>query len=665
MTTPVCHLFYYRGTLMRKQYMLGILIIILFSFTFCGNESTEISPERPAELFNQQEVGSLAAQYNTTAFIPDVDMFAHFEDLLSLFPASTMQTTNVVHGGTLNVGLVRILQTDSAAGFQGNFHGTFPMSSHDLFIGEIQTPSLFPFDETGRIILGDNHQGPVVVGFDFETYTKTLEIRDGVYLFWSDGVPLTLDSIVVSYYSLARLRYVMRPTDYWIHVNGLYEFRNREADYISGLVLSDDGRTLTIQYNNFLPEMMYCNLMTFPRARHRMLIYFDNNELDGDIFNVEVFRATLIGYGAFLLYEHIDNNTVTLIANESYWRGRPNLDRIIIHSVTPDEAVTMLLNGELDIVNIRDADMEYFANDDINFLSAISNQQVMLYFNLGAMVDLTAGERVGLPEHRPRTDDHPITNPAFRRAVSLAIDNQAVVALLGDGLAAPATSILHPYNALNFIDPGSAGTAMLNVDTANALLDQLGLRWGDDGYRMNAYLETLYVNIALPRIQAADVLFEILQNNIREIGIDLRPFTIMPNGAWMDQHIISREARSNNANHSMHMFLIFDEVPEIPIMVWDMIAPWGYSVNNFSAFNHPNVMQVFDTLNNLQTWDEEVLRIVFQNWDQLFQEYVPAIPLFWQLDIQAVNRNVINYTRTRGVHHNAALQWHRVGFIAE
>jgi len=654
---------------MRKQHMLGILIIVLFSFTFCGNESTESSPERPADLFNQQEeVGSAAVQYEPTVFIPDVDMFAHFEDLLSLFPASTMQTTNVAHGGTLNVGLVRILQTDSAAGFQGLFHGTFAFtSSQDAFVGRIMAPSLLPFDETGRIILGDNHQGPVIVEFDFETYTKTLTIRDGVYLFWSDGVPLTLDNLVVIYYYWGRMPMALGPMDYWTHVRGLHEFRDREADHISGLMLSDEGRSLTIQYDIFLPEMMYCTQTVFPVARHRILFYFDNNELDIAAFNVEGFRASFIGYGPFLLYEHVlGSDTVTLIANEFYWRGRPNLDKIVLHSVTPEDAVTMLLNGELDIVDIRDIDIDALANDDdINFLSVISNQQAMLYFNLGAMVDLTAGRHAGLPEHRPRTDEHPMMDPVFRHAISLAIDNQAIVDLLGHGLAAPATSILHPYNALSFIDPGLPSTAMLHVDAANALLDQLGLRWGDEGYRLNAYLEPLYINIAIPRMQAWDALFEILQGNMRDIGIELRPFSMLPGGSLMYQNVILTQSRNNNANHPMHMFLIFDEVPEISLPAWDATAPWGYSVNNLGGFNNDAANQIFNELNAVQLRSDDELRTLYQNWDQLFQAYVPAIPLFWQLDIQAVNRNVINYTRTRGVHHNTALQWHRIGFIAD
>jgi len=648
---------------MRKRYMLCILI--LFLFVACGSEENESRPERPADLFNQQEVGSAAARYESTVFIPDVEAFSHFEDLLSLFPASTVQSNNVAHGGTLNIGVVRDSQNSSNTEFVGNFHTIIAQTIPDRIVTNIITPSLYPTDKNGRIILGDNHSGPVIVDFDFDLLRKTLVIREGVYITWADGVPLTLACIVAHYYYVANVRQIIRPTDYWINIQGIYEFRYHGANHIQGLILSDDGRTLIIQYNQFYTRMMYCVNMSFPFAKHRAGSFFVNHVINWDTISRDELLASNIGFGPFLLTEYIDGERAVLTANEFYWQGRPILDRIVVHSVTQSEAVTMLLNGELDIIDIRDTDMETFENNDFNFLSTASNQQAMLYFNLGAMVDLTAAGHAVLPEHRPRTDEHPITNPDFRRAVSLAIDNQAIIELLlGHGLAAPATSILHPYNALSFIDPSSAGTAMLHVDAANALLDQLGLRWGDDGYRLNAYLETLYVNIAIPRMQANEALFEILQSNMRGIGIELRPFFVLP-GSLMYQNAIIMQSRNNNVNHPMHMFLIFDEVPEIPLPAWDAAAPWGYSVNNLGGFNNDAANQIFSELNAVQLRSDNELRTLYQNWDQLFQEYVPAIPLFWQLDIQAVNRNVINYTRTRGVYHETALQWHRVGFIAE
>lgn len=76
-------------------------------------------------------------------------------------------------------------------------------------------------------------------------------------------------------------------------------------------------------------------------------------------------------------------------------------------------------------------------------------------------------------------------DPRFRRAMSLGIDRTEINQVLFAGLAKEGASTVLPGSALYRDELGSA-YAEFDLDKANALLDEMGLKRGADGYRVMA-----------------------------------------------------------------------------------------------------------------------------------------------------------------------------------
>jgi len=649
-----------------KKAIMGLMMLGVLVLPACGSSNDNESPvlERPTVSTTMSSATNDNAE--PSIFIHEVDYYQQFVEFLRRFPSATESSQTIHQGGTLNIGLVRDPRDANDSGMLGRIHPLIATTRADSIVSQIVTPSLYPMDQQGRIIFGDNHNSPVIIDFDIETNTKTLTMRDGVYLFWGDGVPLTFDALVMNYYYLATIRFVIRQTDYWVNVVGLYDFRYGNADHIAGLTLSDEGRTLTIRYTHFLPTMAYDFYMSFPFARHRSTAFFDNNVINFDVLTGQLMVETSIGYGAFLVEEIVPNDRISLIANENYWQGRPYLDRIVFHCVTPNEAVNMLRSGALDIIDVYCFNLSEVNDDDnIVVLGNFSNTQQMLYFNLGVMRDMSPGQQVGVPEHRPRTDEHPIMDVQFRRAIAFAIDQHAILRAMNSDVHTLATSVLHPFNAYDWINFSSPGLARHDLSIANEILDAAGYRWGNDGFRLDAYGNSIYLNLAMVQTGTSQRVFDSVQASLKEIGIELRHFSVLPNSNWMERSMIITQSQNRNNNHPMHLFIQELEVSPFPNPSHGVLSPWGLSINNLGAFVNDEAQRIFDDINSYQSFDSVFIEDAYQRWEALFNEYIPAIPLLWRMDLQAVNRRVVNYIGVRGQFHDDAVAWHRVGLLGD
>jgi len=130
-----------------------------------------------------------------------------------------------------------------------------------------------------------------------------------------------------------------------------------------------------------------------------------------------------VGTGPFV-FNHADAGHVYASANAGYWRGAPKLDTIVF-SVTPDAAdrLAKLKSGACQIAPVTDAATlaALKAEPSIGIATAVSPDVVYLAFN---------------------TARAPFNDVKVRRAVSEAIDRQAIADGIYGGLAEPATRLV-------------------------------------------------------------------------------------------------------------------------------------------------------------------------------------------------------------------------------
>jgi len=583
---------------------------------------------------------------------------ADLEAMLRVYPASFNAAVPAVQGGTLTLPLLW-----NHHGMQANvmltgmMHQNFAGNQHDQIISHIINPNLFPADAYGRLILGDNHHGSVIVTLDASSQTLIFTMREGVVIRWHDGVELTMEDLYYAITFFASLRPRLMPDHPYYQIQGFNAVARGDAETISGLSLSDNNQTLSVAFDEMHDLMFYIAWMGIPLPRH----IFAPMEDPVEIYLSPFSRDAFVGFGPFMIERIVPGEYVLLRANPDYWQGRPKLDYLRFVVTEVSDALTMLLNSELDAADISFAQYQQLsAEEDINILGMFSATQQLLYFNLGAMTsEMLAGGRRSVPTVSPRTDNHPIMNREFRRAVSYAIDRMHIDMVLGHGIARSATSIIHPYRFHGLIDPNDIGMSVFDLDRANEILDAAGFAWSTNGLRTDPDGNYFQVNMAMSDSPTSQMIFSMHQANLRAIGINMQKHEGIIN-PWMSQSNIIREAQSQRVNHDMHMFLIINNITHlnpIPSYVWG-----NNTANNLGAFTSPDFQSVIERFSSEAIWDAEFFDTAMRDWARLFDYYVPAITGSWELQLSAVNNRVVNWSvGNRGAYVDGARQWHAIG----
>ena len=205
----------------------------------------------------------------------------------------------------------------------------------------------------------------------------------------------------------------------------------------------------------------------------------------------------VVGSGPFKLVEFKPGEHVILERNEDYFiDGLPYLDRIVMR-ILPDETTRAIAleSGELlmsgfesnprNIVRLKKNDGLTVNSDGYAAIGPIN----WLAFN-------TKGEKTG--------------DPKVRQAIAYAVDREFILKALNLGTAPAALTGIHPGSP--FYD-ASVEAYDLDIDKANALLDEAGHAKGSDGMRFS-----LTVDYGWPGMKPYA---EYMKPQLKKIGIDV------------------------------------------------------------------------------------------------------------------------------------------------
>src|SRR5687767_1743718 len=160
-------------------------------------------------------------------------------------------------------------------------------------------------------------------------------------------------------------------------------------------------------------------------------------------------KAT-IGTGPFRFVRWQKGDRIELARNESYWGTKAPWDRAIFRIITSDPTrVASLLAGEVRAIeNVPTADLAKVAkNPDLSLYRVVSLR--LMYVHLDSARDKSpfVTDKAGRP-----LEKNPLKDVRVRRAISKAINRQALVERIMEG-AARATSQLMPDGTFGF-NPG-------------------------------------------------------------------------------------------------------------------------------------------------------------------------------------------------------------------
>lgn len=309
--------------------------------------------------------------------------------------------------------------------------------------------------------------------------TITFTLRDEVL--WSDGQPTTAEDVLFTY------RLAVNPA-----VG--YTGRDRFAEVDTVVVV--DPHTIRFTFKKAYPEALLD--LQIPILPRHILANVPPEQIRQTPFNRQP-----VGNGPFVLQEWRANDRVVFAANERYFAGRPQVDRVVFR-IVPDETVLFasLLTGEIDLV-------PYLAPNKLAEVRRHSALRVIPYPDRGYSFLAFNLKRPVFAERR------------VRQAITQAIHRQNLIEVLLNGqgrlLAGPIPPYFWAYDE-------SLPVAVFDPLAAAAALDQAG--WIDqngDGVReRNGQKLEFTMKTNADNKLRSDALV-MIQADLEKIGVKARP----------------------------------------------------------------------------------------------------------------------------------------------
>jgi peptide/nickel transport system substrate-binding protein len=171
------------------------------------------------------------------------------------------------------------------------------------------------------------------------------------------------------------------------------------------------------------------------------------------------------GTGPYKLKEWVKGDHLTLLANETYFRGAPRIKTVTLRPLTNDPTRTAaLLSGEvhlIDDVPVRDVN-RIKANETVEVATRPSLRLIYLQMD---------HDRAESPKIESPTGKNPLMDVRVRRAIHLGIDEEAIVKHVMNNAAVPASQF-YPNAVFGYDD--SIKRPAYNPEKAKALLKEAG-----------------------------------------------------------------------------------------------------------------------------------------------------------------------------------------------
>jgi peptide/nickel transport system substrate-binding protein len=326
---------------------------------------------------------------------------------------------------------------------------------------------------------------------------------------WSDGQPLTANDVVWTFDTIKK--YADGPAGNW---SGSVTFmKSIEAPDANTVVVHYTQPSATFEFDlgltPILPQQTWAKyavgdgkgLKTFPNAP-------ENGQ-------------PLVGGGPFLLTQYKKDDIALFEANPNWYGPKPHISQWGLQFFRDEDAmVTALKTGELDAIN------------EIPPTSVATFQDAGIHVYVGQAL----AERDFIINSDPNKTEHrELLNPQVRLAFEYAIDRDSIVKTAWLGYASPGASFVPGGNATGGVTWWDSNVKPLPFDIAkaNQILDSLGYAKGSDGIRV-AEGHPMSYPVVFPQDEegAGDRAFQIIQQDFKQIGVQLTQKRLDDNASW-------------------------------------------------------------------------------------------------------------------------------------
>jgi peptide/nickel transport system substrate-binding protein len=318
----------------------------------------------------------------------------------------------------------------------------------------------------------------------------TFKIREGVT--FHDGTPCTAEDVAWS------LNWTLE------YEPETFSFYLANFDEIVAL----DDTTLQVTLSDPVGNMEYLLMYVWilPRSVWEGMTYDDIMEFED--------LSAAVGTGPYKLVEWVEGEYLILEANEEYWRGAPNIDRMVWQEfATEDAMVQALLAGEIDVA------------DDIP-RTAVSTLQEAEGIEV-PILESTVIDELILNSHEDGTQPASLNDPAVRLAIAHAIDKQQIVNVAFLGYAEPAGVIIP--TSMGDWHNSDVQDIPFDPDEGNRILEEAGYVDSDgDGVREDEEGNPLEYRLYSEDGATETRILEIISDGLAQIGISAPPTPMDP-----------------------------------------------------------------------------------------------------------------------------------------
>ena len=537
----------------------------------------------------------------------------------SQYPSYVENEGTPVEATVLKVAVV------SDSPFRGIFNGFLYSDSLDGSFMASTMNGAFPIDPDLKIIL-DSDETPIKVSVNPEEKTVTYKINPNFK--WSNGEPVTTKDIVKTYEIMANQEYITSSKSLRYNKNrkaivGIEEYNEGKADKISGLEVIDDS-TMKIHLKDMTPSVYWGGnfVPEFVNAKQ-----FEGIPMD-KITESDALRKNPLSYGPYVIKEIVQGEKVIFEANPYYYKGEPKIKRLEMEILPPSQQVAAIKSGKYDIVLKVSPEIfpELEKLDNINILTKKAGSMNYIAFKLGKW-DEEKNEVVTDPNSK-------MYDLNLRKAIAYAIDMDAVSKQFYHGLSTPAKSQLSPlFPSLH--NPEINGFKQ-DVEKAKQLLDEAGFKDVDgDGIREGK--DGKPVKYTLAMMSGGEIAEPLAQYYIQQwkaIGLDVE----LLDGRLLDsKNFYNRVNGDDPAIDFCIAGIGFGTDPQ-------QLAIFGKNAKfNISRYISDELEAALDATVSKEAMNEEYRIKAYKDYEKIFMEEIPAVPILNKLDILVVNKRIKKY----------------------
>jgi peptide/nickel transport system substrate-binding protein len=451
---------------------------------------------------------------------------------------------------------------------------------------------------------------------DNQNYTFTFE--QGVK--WHNGEELTVNDWVFAIETIATLG---GEHQRWSNVNtieGAVAFNEGKAETISGLEVVDEY-TLKVKFDKARVNNLE-NLWSYPLSR---------KEFEGiapkDMAASEQVRTKPVGTGPFKVSKVIPGESVELVRNEDYWKGAPHIEKIIVKVIDSSLTTGELKNGTVDITPFHPTilpEVEAIDTVDVKRFPGLS------YYYVGFKLGTYDGKKnvMNLEKY---------SDKKLRQAMLYAINREEWVTAFFSGLGKPLNRPVPSAHWIAAANEDMPNQYTYDVEKAKSLLDEAGYKDVDgDGFRENPKGEEFVVKFS--HYATGNPTFEArakaLTQYWEEVGLK-STLQMTDVSLYYDQI-----EKDDKALEVFYGGWGTGADPD-PLPLWSVESVWNYPrwVNEDAE----KLLQDAVDINVVGT-DTEKRQDLYKQWQEIFNEEVPVLPIAELEEAIAVSKRVQGIT---------------------